>query len=537
MKWSKRFFYVAVVVVVLYLNTKFLPSVQTLRHVDVLATNATETMTAKLSPRSADQQLWLSSSSPPPRDDDDDDDDERSYYYYRGRFQYQFDPELDDELLQRRKVLYLLDREPPMWIGHARIRDLYDALPNKTARQMQYAPRSVPTSTDTWVLAEPLRHATRNHDTIILSPTDHQQQYDRMGDGMNLHGTIAIHLLGRHCRHVQRMNLETGQQWAVRTENVTDPDGRPLDDLNHVSGVLVRNVDTAELEIWLPCGFHGDRVNGEVSTNYVRIVDVATLQVRTGPRLPESGGACVASSAVIIPNEPPMVCVAGGTDGTHDRGRFIRQTYCYDRIRHVWHSPFGKLPYGLDHGSLVVLEPGVCRPEDPGRWIILNFRTKPYGDAHSEILAYDLPKHGWNASDLIDRKVADEEKWYIFANGTTQDDFSHPETVGRDASGVFLASRRFIINVGGTYHYLTAKNKRTRGRFSMIRSFDVCTKQWSVIGDLGLRTFALQSAAMNTNMGLTCGGEAPMRNTNGHWCFVTRFHNGMELMNRYPGPF
>jgi hypothetical protein len=552
-RWSQRIVLTIILIlaVAVYLNTiAFLPSVLTLRgHEDeefvLLSTNAIENPMSSLkvdapnSPRSIDQVLRIKSTvdEPPPY-----------YYYHYGRFQYQFDPELSDQGFQNGKVLYLLDHETPTLIGPARIRDLYDALPNKTQRQVRLATRTVPVATDTWVLPEPLRHPTRNHDTIILSTQQEQQHGDHDDDdnetiGKNGTTVFAIHLLGRHCRHVQRMDLATGQQRAVRTPNGTDPDGRPLDDLNHVSAVLVRNVETMKLEIWLPCGFHGDTVNGEVSSNYVRIVDVATLQVRSGPRLPESGGACVASSAVILPHEPPMVCVAGGTDGTHDRGRFIRQTYCYDRVRQIWHSPLGKLPYGLDHGSLAIIEPGVCHPDDPARWLILNFRTKPYGDAHSEILAFDWPENGWKIDDLLKAKSADEEKWYIFYNGTTQDDFTYPETVGRDASGIIVASRRHIVNFGGTYHYWTTsavvgeKKKRKRGRFSMIRSFDVCTKQWSVIGDLGLKTFALQSAAMASNMALTCGGEAPMRHSNGHWCFLTRFHNGMELINRYPGPF
>jgi hypothetical protein len=479
---------------------------------------------------------------------------ESNYYYHHGRFQYQFDPELSDQALQNGKVMYLLDRERPMRIGpHARLRDLYESLPNKTQRQMRFVPRTLPVATDTWVLPNPLLHPTRNHDTVILPAS-------ATATGNN----VAIHLLGRHCRHVQQMDLETGAQNAVQTHNLTDPDGRPLDDLNHVSAVLVRavrdNNDDAEKEepdqweIWLPCGFHGDVVNGEISSTYVRIVDVTTLQVRYGPRLPEAGGACVATAANILPNEPPMICVAGGTDGTHDRGRFLRQTYCYDRVRHVWHSPFGRLPYGLDHGSLAVIEPGVCHPDDPQRWLILNFRTKPYGDAHSEILAFDWPRTNgfWTLADLQDpTKSTDLESWYIYHNGTEDDHLRHPEAVGRDASGVVVASRRHIVNFGGTYHYWTTSTstttndgdgtnnetqtqRRKRGRFSLIRSFDVCTKQWSIVGDLGFRTFALQSTALNHQpMVVTCGGEAPTRHGNGPWCFLTRFHNGMEPTNRY----
>ena len=103
-------------------------------------------------------------------------------------------------------------------------------------------------------------------------------------------------------------------------------------------------------------------------------------------------------------NEPPMICTFGGTQGTHDRGKFLRETACYDRVRGKWwsgdHSPFGWLPYGLDHGSLAAIPAGVCHPQDPARLLILNFRTKPYGDAHPEILGYDLPANGWTLEEL-----------------------------------------------------------------------------------------------------------------------------------------
>ena len=115
--------------------------------------------------------------------------------------------------------------------------------------------------------------------------------------------------------------------------------------------------------------------------------------------------------------------------------------------------------------------------------------------------------------------------------------------MGRDASGTIVVDGgRFIVNFGGTYHYLEddpddskKKRKRKRGRFSMIRAFDVCRKEWNVVGDLGLHTFALQTAAsQELQVALTCGGETTsMKHTNGHWCFVNRFHNGMVLSNRY----
>ena len=44
------------------------------------------------------------------------------------------------------------------------------------------------------------------------------------------------------------------------------------------------------------------------------------MQVRVGPKLPYSGGACGATTIEAIPGEPPLICAFGGTDGNHDKG-------------------------------------------------------------------------------------------------------------------------------------------------------------------------------------------------------------------------
>jgi hypothetical protein len=182
---------------------------------------------------------------------------------------------------------------------------------------------------------------------------------------------------------------------------------------------------------------------------------------------------------------------------------------------------------------LAFIPAGVCHHADPARLIILNFRTKPYGDAHPEMLAYDIQKPGWTLEDLQASLSSPESKWYIYYNDT-RNEWEDTKDVGRDASGTIMVNGgRQIVNFGGTYHYLQ-KGKRKRGRFSMIRSFDVCKKEWNIIGDLGLQTFALQTAASeDLQLAITCGGEAPMKNSNGDWCFVNRFHNNMRLSNRY----
>ena len=53
-----------------------------------------------------------------------------------------------------------------------------------------------------------------------------------------------------------------------------------------------------------------------------RIVDLETMQVRVGPKLPFSGGACGAAPIQAISGEPPLICSFGGTDGNHDKGKY-----------------------------------------------------------------------------------------------------------------------------------------------------------------------------------------------------------------------
>ena len=99
-------------------------------------------------------------------------------------------------------------------------------------------------------------------------------------------------------------------------------------------------------------------------------------------------------------------------------------------------------------------------------------------------------------------------------------DTSHLKDIPRDASGVVMANNgRYILNFGGTYrtraHTRGNRKSTKKGRTSMIRSFDVCRKEWNVIGDLGMKTFALQTAASDSlGVAVTCGGEAPLAYSN-----------------------
>ena len=386
----------------------------------------------------------------------------------------------------------------------------------------------------TWALNSPLLHGTRNHDCVALF--DDEESKER---GNHVH---IVNLLGRYSRHVEVIDMITGQHRSKTTEGA-DPSGALLADLNHVSAVLVDAIDAdgttvpssmgggrSKQEVWLPCGFHGDAVNSETSSEYVRIVDMDTMTIRVGPKLPSSGGACTSLAIHVLPDEPPMICSFAGTRGQHDSGEFLPQTQCYDRMRERWWSPFGEMPFGLDHGNAAVIPRGACNNGDPARIIIMNFRTEPYGDIHPEILAHDLPDDRWTLDQLETMGSEPNRKgdWYIYHNITNP--FARPEDVPRDAAGIVVTNGGHnVLNFGGQAHDISMDEHRATGRkrhkikFNMIRSLDVCEKKWTKVGDMGLSTFALQSCASERlQVAFTCGGEAPLHNSNSDMCIVSR---------------
>jgi hypothetical protein len=395
---------------------------------------------------------------------------------------------------------------------------------------------------ETWVLPDALLHPTRNHDSVILE----------------YHGKhLMVTAFGRFNENIEVMDLHTGEQWYRAVGNGTDPDGLPLNQLNHVQAVVVDRIDknTGQLmeegkkEIWLPCGFVGHEIDFETTVNYTRILDLDTLEVRVGPKLPTGGsGACVATALTIIQGEPPMICVFGGTVGSHDSGIFQPYTICYDRLREKWWFPMGTLPYGIDHASIAVVPPSTCQNEDPGRIILLNYRDQPYGVPVSKMLAFDLPRDGWTIEQLSspDFDMNQPGKWYVHSDIAHRGRFDKTNCP-RDASGVVVANGgRNLINFGGVFHIYPGGKynikklwRKKKHVFSNIRSYDVCEKKWETIGDLGIPTFALTTTASEElQIAVTCGGTTifveheAMSNDSIRFCTVNRL-KGIQLSNRH----
>ena len=418
-----------------------------------------------------------------------------------------------------------------------------------------------------------MTHPFRNHDSLLLEYTTIT---NRSGSQEHEHAHvedhyILINILGRHSRYVQAMDLLTGKQWEHRIINDDnhnkDPAGMPLNDLNHIQTVLVdseqvqvdpssastgtQNSTTGSIkkEIWLPCGFQGDEVDVETAIHYARIVDLETLEIRTGPQLPYPGGACVALPMIILKNEPPMICSFAGTNGTHDSGQFMPYTTCYDRRHQKFWFPFGKLPVGLDHGSISYIPKGTCHETDPAKLILLNFRTEAYGVARPEMLGFDIPTNGWTLDELQSGRYGMEEpgQWYLYANipyaTINEDPQDFRLNAPRDASGTVTANKgRNILNFGGVYHPPHKPGKRRSIRFSVVRSFDVCLpdKRWSLVGtNLQFPTYSVQTvASQKLQLAFTCGGILPYgKGRNIPWCTVNRFANSNYTMeNRHASP-
>lgn len=404
--------------------------------------------------------------------------------------------------------------------------DLYDEKPIlKSISSASIQP--IPSTQQNWVLAKRLTNHTRNHDNIIFDVNDSDRQ-------------VLVIVLGRWSESIQWFDLQSGKRNITMVTGY-DPAGKPLGNLNHVYSVVVDSLSTpSQKEIWLPCGFHGHQINREQSSKYARIVNLGTMTVQVGPELPFAGGACVAAAIHVHgPDKPAHICTFGGTQGSHDTGTFLPYSACYDREAEKWHFPFGRMPFGFDHGSIVHLPPGVCDPSDPARILIFNFRTETYGKQRPEMLAFDIPSDAWSPEEDYSMDAETPGKWYIFANishSGAEDEANAP----RDASGLAIANNwRNFINFGGIHyhghHNFTEPDgslslRFTHRRYSTIRSFDVCSRTWSKVGDMGVRVFAVQTGvSANLNLAITCGGHIDAkRNNNNPWCIASRIP-GMQL--------
>ena len=345
---------------------------------------------------------------------------------------------------------------------------------------------------------------------------EHKAQYDSNVDRLaeaKFESRVMM-LEGRRnhgCAFVGKRLVEILGRWAESVEETMGPSRRLRKchegcDLNHVVAVPFKN------DIWIPCGFEGHRVGNETSTTYARIVNSKSLEVQRGPDLAMPGGACAALAV------DDKICQFGGTDGSHDDGRFLRGVRCYDGKQ--WSEPFDDLPFGLDHANAVVIEKDTCHKGDPERILLMNFRSEHFANMRTEIFVAEL-------SNDKGKKIP----WRLFSNDTS--------SLPRDASGVAVVARgRYVVQFGGVFYAygdsveavmdaekqarqlgamvgaVTSGPLRARRRgwhvrvdFAEIRALDVCgDKNWLHVGRLRTSRFATQSCRSN-DVVATCGGR------------------------------
>lgn len=205
--------------------------------------------------------------------------------------------------------------------------------------------------------------------------------------------------------------------------------------------------------------------------------------------------------------------------------------------------PFGKLPVGMDHLSVVIVPKDACHSGDPARVLVFNFRTKNYATHTSaEILAFDIPENGWTREELDNASADQHGRWYTFANHTF-DGGKDEAYAPRDASGVVMADGgRSVVNFGGINQVpnpLFKKKEKGTGPkvfstwYSTVRVLDVCAKDWKKVGNLGIETFALMaSASTKLNTAFFCGGSMSTHDFHGNTelCLAIRIP-GIQFWN------
>lgn len=182
-----------------------------------------------------------------------------------------------------------------------------------------------------------LQTPRRNHDVVIM---------DRR---------VLVNIAGRGVSSIEMFDFQTKQRSMIDDERL---------DVNHI---IALNLDN---EIYITCGLVGGKVNAEVSSKFMYIFDWTNQSIRIGPMLRMGRGACGAvilkqmvmntDKMIVDPSVkemnriPPqswsedLICMIGGSIGTHDHEVIVRDVDCYSRRGQGW-IMLPPLPIQLDH--------------------------------------------------------------------------------------------------------------------------------------------------------------------------------------------
>lgn len=117
--------------------------------------------------------------------------------------------------------------------------------------------------------------------------------------------------------------------------------------------------------------------------------------------------------------------------------------HCYDRRQRRLHSPFARLPHGLDHANAAYMPAGTCGADEPARVLLLNYRVDHYANYRAEVLAHGRTPDG--------RVGAGATRWNIFAAPVSRG-YTDRRRSARDAPGlVSSGGGRYLLDIGGLH--------------------------------------------------------------------------------------
>ena len=293
-----------------------------------------------------------------------------------------------------------------------------------------------------------LQTPRRNHDVLIID------------------GRILVNIAGRGVSNIEIFDLHTKQKSKIN-------DGRV--DLNHIIALQLNN------EIYIVCGLVGGKVNAEVSSKFMYVFNWKNQSLRIGPMMRLGRGACgavilkqvvmnrdkmIVDSSIramnrILPQSwsEDLICIIGGSIGTHDHGILVRDVDCYSRRGQGW-IMLPPLPIQLDH-----LMAHVATASHDAPWLLDRAKSEPSSahirSTHSEdqsIIVVGGRTHNYkNDRTEIYRLSLRTGEWTL----VTVMNFC------KSAFGSVFLQNKYAVSIGGISRCDTVKQQITRNQIEI----------------------------------------------------------------------
>jgi hypothetical protein len=329
-----------------------------------------------------------------------------------------------------------------------------------------------------------LQTPRRNHDVLIMD------------------GRVLVNIAGRGVSSIEMFDLQTQDTWKIDDERL---------DLNHIIALNL------ESEIYIACGLVGGIVNAEVSSKFMYVFDWKNQSMRIGPRMRMGRGACAAvilkqvvmirDKMIVDPRIKAMnrilpqswsedlICIIGGSIGTHDHGVIVRDVDCYSRRGQGW-IMLTPLPIQLDHLMAHVITASHDASQLLERVMdeqsILHIRTT-YSEDQSIIVVGGRTHNYRNDRTEIYRLSLITGKWTLVT----------VMNICKSAFASVFLQNRYVVSIGGISRCDKSKQPITRNQI------EVCDIQEKtcIISITKLRTKRFATMATATaDYVLVCGG-------------------------------